>query len=101
MTPVPPDVASHLVPVIAVIVLVGGGLVSLGVMIYRAGLWLRDSWRDDMRAMLGEYLNIQESRHQEHVRRFKVLEDRQDAQSQSIVSAHRRIDDLYKNGPGP
>ena len=80
---------------VSVIVLIGGGLIGLGVMLYRLAMWMRGAWRDDMKAMLGEVVNIQESRHQEHSRRVKVVEDRQNAQAESIVSAHRRIDDLY------
>lgn len=95
MNSIPSDVAVHLVPVIWVIVLVGGGLIGLGIMLYKFALWTRAAWRDDMKTMIGEWVNLQEARHQEHSRRMGVIENRQTAQSESIVSAHRRIDDLY------
>jgi hypothetical protein len=86
----------HLVPVAEVLVLLVGGLITLLVGGVKGFAWLRNGWREDLKATLAEWADAHESRHQAHENEINLLRERT---TDGFKRAHERIDAIIDRMP--
>jgi hypothetical protein len=89
----------HLLPFVEILIAVGGAVGVIVVTGWKGFKWLDTQITDRFAALISEWTEANDRRHDEHARAIADLRDRDSERASAIKRTHERIDNIMERLP--